>query len=260
MTFPDRRCLAVIAGLCAVSAPQPGPVSGQEPAPADTTFVKVEGEVLDAVTGMPLKGVMVALHDLWRLTWTDELGYFVVENVPQGQHELGVYGLGYLTLEEYLDFNGQETLGVHLTPAPVELEGLTVEVLSQQGFEYRSFGQRYDLIGPDLMEEYRVKYGNITDMLHARFPGIRVWDPGGPGTGICIRNQRGTTSMYGGESNFGCALMFIDGLEADPNTVANLHPDAIEAIQFVARLEARLMWGERGRYGVLLIETRRGGR
>lgn len=108
------------------------------------------------------------------------------------------------------------------------------------------------------MEEYRLKYGTITDMLRARFPGIRVWDPTGPGQGICIRNQRGSTSWN--ESSFGCALMLIDGLEADPNTVAILHPEEIEAIQYISRIEARLAWGERGRYGVLLIETRRGGR
>ncbi len=54
--------------------------------------------------------------------------------------------------------------------------------------------------------------------------------------------------------------MLIDGLESDPNTVATLHPEEIEAIQYIPRIEARLAWGERGRYGVLLIETRRGGR
>jgi len=260
MTRSTRAMLAAACALSTSTLMVPASASGQTGPPSDTTFVTVEGEVLDAVTGLPLPGVMVAMHDIWRLTWTDELGYFMVDHVPQGPHEFGVYGLGYLTVEEYIDFDGAETFGVHLSPAPVELQGLTVEVLSQQGFEYRSFGQRYDFIGPDLMEEYRVKYGKIEDMLHARFPGIRVWNPGGPGSGICIRNQRGSTSMYGGESDFGCALMFIDGLEADPNTVATLHPEAIEAIQFIARLEARLVWGERGRYGVLLIETRRGGR
>lgn len=267
-TTPLLLRTAVAAGLlwpaCPAGALQvAGDLEGRGAAVAserDTVLVKVEGEVLDAVTGRPLAGVMVALHDIWRLTWTDELGYFIVENVPAGNHELGVYGLGYMTVEQYLDFNGEEIFEIKLAPAPVELEGLTVEVLSQQQFEYRSYGQRYDFIGPELMKEYRLKYGHITDMLHARFPGIRVWDPGGPASGICIRSTRGTTSTYGGESNFGCALMFIDGMEATGQQVSQLHPEEIEAIQFIPRLEARLAWGERGRYGVLLIETRRGGR
>ena len=254
-----RALRALVFGL-AVSALSAGAVAAQDEVPADSTLVIVEGEVLDALTGLPIPGVMVAMHDIWRVTWTDDLGYFVVENVPPGHHELGVYGLAYLSVEEYLEFNGEETFEILLSPAPVELEGLTVEILSTQQFQYRSFGQRYDFIGPDLMDEYRVKYGEIGDMLRARFPGIRVWDPGGPGSGICIQNQRGTTSMYGGESNAGCALMLIDGLEADPNTVGTLHPEEIEAIQYISRIEARLAWGERGRYGVLLIETRRGGR
>lgn len=254
------RSLVAFALALGVTTLSPLASAAQDDVPADTVLVTVEGEVLDALTGVPVSGVMVALHDIWRLTWTDELGYFVIENVPAGHHELGVYGLGYMTVEEYIEFGGEEIFAINLSPAPMELEGLTVEILSTQQFEYRSFGQRYDFIGPDLMEEYRVKYGEIADMIRARFPGIRVWDPGGPGTGICIRNQRGTTSFYGGESNFGCALMFIDGLEADANTVANIHPDAVEAIQFISRIEARLAWGERGRYGVLLIETRRGGR
>jgi hypothetical protein len=228
--------------------------------PSPDSLVTVEGEVLDGMTGLPLSGVMVALHDIWRLTWTDELGYFSLDNVPRGAHELGVYGLGYMSVEEYIPFDGTEIFGINLSPAPVELEGLTVEVLSAQQFQYRSFGQRYDFIGPELMNEMRVKYNHITDMLRSQFPGINIYDPGGPNSGICIMNARGTTSIYGGETNAGCALMFIDGLEADPTEVSALHPEAIGAIQYIARIEARLAWGERGRYGVLLIETRRGGR
>lgn len=260
MKLPVGLPVLVAAGLLAGAC---GDLSAQEAPDAvgdtATALITVEGEVLDGLTGRPLSGVLVALHDLWKLTWTDELGYFKFDDVPQAAHELGVYGLGYVSYEEYLELRPREILAVKLDPAPFEMEEITVEVLSKEELDFRSYGQRYDFIGPELMEEYRVKYGAVADMLRARFPAVRVVDRGGPAQPICVQQTRLRPSLYQ-ESAGGCATMYVDGLEADGASVAELHPDDIESIRYLPRIEALLMYGSKGQYGVLLIETRTGGR
>ncbi len=145
-------------------------------------------------------------------------------------------------------------LEVKLDAAPVEIEGLTVDLISPRELEYRSTGVRYDFIGPDLMPRYRERYRRITDILRARFPSVRVVDWGTPGaSGFCVRGTRGSSTLQ--ESNFGCALMMIDGRRADGEEVVALDPDHIASIRYIPRIEARLLYGDLGRYGALLITT-----
>ena len=171
-----RRVPLAIAAILALGLGVP--LTAQDSTSVDSMVVR--GEVLDALNGRPLVGVIVALHDLWKLTRTDELGYFQFEDVPVGAHELGVYGLGYLTLEQYLELVPEEIMAITLDLAPLQLEGIEVSVLSNSTEAYRSFGTRYYFIGGDLMVDYREKYGRITYMLRARFPGVRVYDNNGP--------------------------------------------------------------------------------
>lgn len=240
-------CLGVAAGLFAI-----GSVSAQETDAPTGDTITVMGEVLSAETGRPLSGVLVAIHDAWKITRTDELGYFELSGVPQGFHELGVYGLGYETVEQYLEFFPNEVLAINLDLAPVQIEGVTVTVLSNTEMEYRSFGTRYDFIGGDLLEEYRDKYGYITDMIRARFPGVRIHDMNGMGNTLCLLSTRSNTSLADGN---GCAYMLIDGLEASGDDVAALNPEIVATIRYISRIEARLVYGDLGKNGVLLVET-----
>ena len=127
------------------------PVHAQEESGESVDSITVRGEVLSTFDGHPVPGVLVTLHDLWRITRTDELGYFEIPNVPVGPHELGVYALGYETLEQYIEFVPDEVLAVKLDAAPIQIEGVQVEVLGNTVLEYRSFGTRYDFIGGDLL-------------------------------------------------------------------------------------------------------------
>lgn len=156
--------------------------------------IPVRGEVLDGATGRPLEGVMVVLHDLWEYTRTDALGYFAFEDVPRGDHELGVYRLGYRSVETLLSVErASDVLAVHLHPAPVEIEGLTVDLLSRGEVEYRSYGQRFDYVGPEMMREYRQRYGRIHEVIAARFPSVRVTNraSGGMAGGLLTETRNG---------------------------------------------------------------------
>ncbi len=241
---------ALLFGLLGLATS--GPLAAQDEEPVGETFT-VQGEVLDAVNGRPLVGILVTMHDLWKITRTDELGYFEIPDVPVGAHELGVYGLGDLTFESYMEFVPDEILAVKMDLAPIELEGIEVSILSNSAEEYRSFGTRYDFIGGELMEDFRLKYGHITDMVRARFPGVRVHDMGGPMSSLCVISTRGSSSPSDGNSV--CAMVLIDGLEQPGEVAASLGPEEIASIRFLSRLEARLIYGELGKYGILLVET-----
>lgn len=253
---------AVVVGAAVAAGALPGPASAQEG--DGTKAIPVQGEVLDAATGRPLENVMVVLHDLWEYTRTDELGYFRFDDVPRGDHELGVYTLGYQSVETLLAVErASDVLAINLDPAPVEIEGLTVDLLSRGEVEYRSFGQRFDYVGPEMMREYRERYGRINEIIAARFPAVRVTNrasggmAGGLVTGdFCVRMTRVSTSPS--EVGGGCALMFIDGMRAEGEEVQALHPEEVASMRFIDRLEARLIYGDPGRNGVLLIETRSG--
>lgn len=257
-----RRGSVALLGAVALAGLVPAGVAGQAEGAGDA--IPVQGEVLDAATGRPLEGVMVVLHDLWEYTRTDALGYFAFEDVPRGDHELGVYTLGYRSVETLLAVErASDVLAVALEPAPVEIEGLTVDLLSRGEVEYRSYGQRFDYVGPEMMREYRARYGRINEVIAARFPSVRVTNrasggmAGGLMTGdFCVRMTRVSTSPS--ETNPGCALMFIDGRRAEGAEVQALHPEEVASMRFIDRLEARLMYGNDGRFGVLLIETRNG--
>lgn len=59
------RALVFAFGISTVPA---GVAAAQDEVSVDTVLVIVEGEVLDALTGLPIPGVMVAMHDIWRVT------------------------------------------------------------------------------------------------------------------------------------------------------------------------------------------------
>jgi len=249
MRVPDDLiCVSVAALICAAAVP----LHAQEDARESVDSITVRGEVLSTFDGRPLAGVLVTLHDLWKITRTDELGYFEIPNVPVGPHELGVYALGYVTLEQYIDFFPDEVVAVNLDVAPIRIAGVQVEVLGNTILEYRSFGTRYDFIGGDLLAEYKQRYGYITDMIRARFPGVRVHDMTGTGQTLCLLSTRSTTSLAEGS---GCALMLIDGLQVSGDEMAQLQPEVVASIRYVTRMEGRLVYGALGENGVLLIET-----
>ena len=62
-----RRVPLAIAAILALGLGVP--LTAQDSTSVDSMVVR--GEVLDALNGRPLVGVLVALHDLWKLTRTD---------------------------------------------------------------------------------------------------------------------------------------------------------------------------------------------
>ena len=244
--------LIVITGFAALC---PGAVRGQDP--PDTAGVTVEGEVLDVSNSVPVAVAIVAIPALNRSTITDELGYFRLEGVPAGFYPIQVHRLGYETLEAEVPLNGQEVLGLYLTPGPVSLEGIEVTVTSEADMERRAMGtSTRSIIGPLEMEKLRERYFSLDQVFLGRYfprarfrPGRGLGDPG------CLTVS---TLTFSGR---GCATVVVDGVLLGPEAsewVYRMSTHEIFSVRFLQGPGAALRYGHRGSNGVLMIETRAG--
>ncbi len=88
----------------------------------------VTGIVRDGEHGTALRGAMVRLPDLDRVTTTGEDGRYVLTDVPAGPQHLVVQSMGYepRTLHALVPPSGRLEIHVTLRPAPIELG--TIEV------------------------------------------------------------------------------------------------------------------------------------
>lgn len=91
--------------------------------------VEVRGLVLDAVTGEAIPAAAVQTVAPRRVTLTSAAGAFLLVNLPPGFVELTVQALGYAELRLTVDpANTAQPLRLLLSPAPISLEGVDVEV------------------------------------------------------------------------------------------------------------------------------------
>ncbi|MGW8266804.1 MAG: carboxypeptidase regulatory-like domain-containing protein [Longimicrobiales bacterium] len=251
----------------------------------------VVGSVVDWETREPLEGVTVTLGTPDRGTLTDENGRFLLAGVPLGKHPLSAEILGRATLRDSIRVRPGEPLQLELR-LPVEalqIEGVTVEVLSQGERDFRQegfSGGRFDRITPEEMDVIRDRVTDVVDVLQKTgSPRIRVTDytTGGVPMGFCIRWTRRELSEGGALTRAaeaeergtvpGCTSMLIvvDGIPQEdvggggptiPATefLLDLSPEDIESVRILSPVQARFQYGAQGDRGALLIETRKGGR
>lgn len=233
----------------------PGSLAAQEAAgPAPVTL---EGEVLDNANGLPVAVAIVAIPALNRSTVTDELGYFRIADIPAGYYPIRVMRLGYETLEAEVPINGREVLALHLTPGPVSIEGIEVEVIGREDIANRAMGiSSRGTIGPVEMDELRQRYFSLDQVLTSRYmPRARFRhgrEPGDPGclmvTNLSLRGRN-------------CAAVVVDGVLMGPSArdwVYRMSTHDIFSVRFLYGPAAALRYGHRGSDGVLFIETRAG--
>jgi hypothetical protein len=198
--------------------------------------------------------------------------------------------LGRASLQDTLRIRPDRTLELELRlPAEaMEIEGVTVQVLSQREMEFRRegfSGGRFDRLTPEEMETIRDRVTDVVDVLRSMgSPRIRVTETnaGGFPMGLCIRWTRRELSIQAGrlrtEANAdqgiqpGCASMLIvlDGMPLQdaggtgptiPATefLMDLTPEEIESVRVLSPTQARFQFGSMGDLGALIIQTRRGG-
>ncbi|MXX72652.1 MAG: carboxypeptidase-like regulatory domain-containing protein [Gemmatimonadetes bacterium] len=255
-------------------------------APASASAqLKVEGEVLDAVTGVPVAGVIVHFPDLGLGTISDEMGYFAFNAVPRDSQVVATHHMGYRALLQEVPIVDGETWLLKLTPKPVELDGVTVEADRAEAIEAARTGRRSDFISPTAVAEAAERTNKVLEVFRTKAPPrLQIRQQGGPG-GItfCIQSTRRAPSVQElTDLGNGChpALLVLDGVvvysppamtemariepPSLPGDVAalllNQNPQEIESIRILSRSDAFFRYGEIGRLGAVEIKTRHPGR
>ncbi len=247
--------------------------------------LRVEGEVLDAETGVPVAGVIVHFPDLGLGTISDEMGYFVFDAVPRGSQVLATHHMGYQALLQEVPIVEGETWLLKLTPKPVELDGILVEADRAEAIEAARTGRRSDFISRSAVAEVAERTSKTLEVLRAKAPPrLQIRQQGGPG-GItfCIQSTRRAPSVQElTDLGNGChpALLVLDGVvvysppamtemariepPSLPGDVAalllNQNPQEIESIRILSRSDAFFRYGEIGRLGAVEIKSRHPGR
>ena len=264
-----RRAMACLFVL-ATSVAYPGQSAAQ---------IVVEGEALDALTGMPVRGVIVQLPNLGIATLSDSMGYFRFDAVPEGTQIISTYHMGYQVLAAETPILSGELLVLNLTPQPIAVRGVDVDVASRTEREILTQGRSSDFIDEEAVAEAAGRTNKLLEVMRAKAPPrLQISQEGGPGgVKFCIQNTRRRPSVQETiDIGTGCrpSLLVMDGVvvyappssgqRAPPDLpsdvawmILNQNPDEIESIRILTSSDAFFRYGEDGRLGAVEIVTKR---
>ena len=269
-------CRWVVAGVLATSvASAPVPASAQ---------IRVEGEILDAVTDLPVSGVIIHLPDLNLGTISDEFGYFVLDAIPRGVQVVSAHRAGYEAIEQEVRVVPGEVWEVRLTPAAIPVRGIEVTAATSQELEVARTGRRSDFISPSTVAEAAERTNKVLEVLRSKAPPrLRIRQEGGiGGVTFCIESSRRRPSVQelfdvgdgcrptllalDGVIIYSPPSMTLAGMQAPslPSDVAamllNQNPQEIRSIRVLSPADAFFRYGEAGRSGAVEIVTVHPGR
>ena len=212
------------------------------------------GTVLDERSREPLKGATVSIVGTQFEVVTDEEGWFELVGLPIGAVTMKTALAGYASVVEALVVSEPELgfLQVWLRPVDAILDELLVSV-----------GRRSPSSAPVERDvEARDSWRSALDLIEQEVPGVEVHRTGsnvGTGASIIIR---GVASFEDNDP-----AIYVDGVRIDGSAgvLRTIHALDLIPAEIVARV--RVLRGPAaaaayafGANGVILIETRRGGR
>lgn len=223
--------------------------------------VSITGTVIDD-EGIPLAGVNILVEGTINGTQTDFDGNYSI-NAQPGQTLLFTY-VGFK--DERRTVGAETVLNIQMVEDAQALEEV---VVTAQGIvrEQRSLGYAVTTVESDLVESR--PEADIARVLSGKIAGVNITSNNGlsgSGTNIIIRGYSSAT-----QSNQ--PLFIVDGIpfNSDTNTQTNfldgntessrfldIDPNNIENVSVLKGLSATVLYGNRGRNGVILITTKGG--
>ena len=246
---------------------------------AASAQVRVEGEVMDALTGLPVRGVIVQFPDLGIVALSDSMGYFRFDAVPRGTQIITTYHMSYEALAGEAPIVPGDVLVLNLTPQPIEVVGVDVDVRSRGEVESMTMGRASDFIDAEAVAQAAQRTNKLLEVMRGKAPPrLRISQEGGVGgVKFCIQNTRVRPSVQELlDLGTGCrpTMLVLDGVVvyAPPSSgqrapldlpsdvawmILNQDPNEIESIRVLTGTDAFFRYGDSGRLGAVEIVTKR---
>jgi TonB-linked SusC/RagA family outer membrane protein len=225
----------------------------------------ISGRVTEAVTGLPIPDVRVAVVGTNLGTATNTEGRYTIRGAPVGVIEVRVMRVGFQEQKKSVATVADQTatLDFVMTQAVLQLADVVTTATGEQ--RRVELGNAVANIGvTNVAESQTVR--NISDVLNSRVPGVSVQTGMQTGVGSRIR-IRGSNSV----SLNNAPIYIIDGVRmtsqvsfaygiggAQPARSDDLSPDDIENIEIVKGPSAATLYGTDASNGVVLITTKKG--
>ena len=226
----------------------------------------VTGLVRDAVSLAPLAGAQVSIEGTGIGGLVNNVGRFLLLNVPAGTHTVNVTMIGYGagTQQVTVTAGGTATANFSMREQALSLEGVIVTGTAGQA-RRREVGNAISALGARDIEVAAVT--DVGDILQGRAAGIQIADTDGQvGAGSEIR-IRGNSSI----SQSNRPLIYIDGVRMENDQLTNsdeaaatpmsldaINPNDIDRIEIVKGPAATTLYGTEAAGGVIQIFTKRG--
>jgi len=252
-----RRFHYVMGALLALS--WTGPLVAQQPTGT------IRGRITDNATQQSIAGVTVTVAGRIALTQPD--GRYVISAVPLGAATVTARIVGYAPALQPVNVTGDTmVVDVALTAQAINLAEIVVTGYGEQ--RAGNITGAVTQVNADKFNPGRVISPEM--LIQSKVPGVQVVDNNEPGGGIAIR-VRGPTSVDIGKGAKSDPLYVVDGvpvgiadgqvgLSAGRNPLNFLNPNDIESITVLRDASASAIYGVNAANGVVLIQTKRGGR
>jgi len=245
-------------------------ISKKNPAPESKAVLKdTPNEVWGVIrmeSGSPLAGATVSIAALKKTSFTDENGYFLLRNVPNGTHVVEMTFVGYETFKKAIVMSDNRVrVDVSLKQSINSLDETVVK-------GYYTTTKRLNTGNVSTVKGEDIQKQPVTDPLLAlegRVPGLFIQQQSGvPGAQVTVM-LRGRNSIANGND----PLYIVDGMPFNSASLTNpttypagvqaspfnsLNPGDIESIEILKDADATAIYGSRGANGVILITTKKG--
>jgi TonB-linked SusC/RagA family outer membrane protein len=226
----------------------------------------VTGMVTNSVSGEAIAGAQISIPGTTQGTLANNVGRFVLLNVPAGTQTIEAQFIGYgiLTQEVTVPSGGSVVVDFALRNEAIALEGVVVTGTAGAA-RRREIGNSVSQINAASLENAPIM--EVADMLMGRALGVTVqMNSGQVGVGSSVR-LRGNNSVSQGNN----PLIYIDGVrvrntgtiyqdEAGQSSapLGDINPDDIERIEIIKGSAASTLYGTEASGGVIQIFTKRG--
>lgn len=235
-TLKSFLCLLLLLCICPYSYSQEA-----------TSYVIIQGQVIDAEVNMPLTGATVVLKDSNIGTATDENGYFNLA-VPADA--------GYFIVS----FVGKEPVTLKVRPKggkyKIMLKDDTQQIEDVVVTGYRTISKTRMTGATETITSEKIEnkgFSSVGDILRGELPGVSTRLKSGKlGEQAEIR-IRGLNSLYGDME----PIWVVDGVVFKGN-LNDLIPEDIESITVLKDAAATALYGSQAANGVIVVERKRG--